>query len=99
MRKNYFANLKKYMKNIYHIEYDSNKLFIGRFNSTYSTGQVILPVFFVFLLRIKSFNEVNPMIKNNQFIKLFSRGTKQPQVDTIRDTLKIIDINGLNQIN
>ena len=39
------------------------------------------------------------MIKNNEFIKLFSHGTKLPQVDAIRDTLKVIDINGLNQIN
>ena len=99
MRKNYFAKLIKYMKNVYHIEHGLNKLSDGRFNPTYSTGQVILPVFFVFLLRIKSFNELNLMIKNNEFIKLFSRGTKQPQVDAIRDTLKLIDINWLNQIN
>jgi len=39
------------------------------------------------------------MIKNNEFSKLFPRGTKLPQVDAIRDTLKVIDINGLKQIN
>jgi hypothetical protein len=76
-----------------------NKLSDGRVNPTFSTGQVILPVLFGFLLRIKSFNELNFMIKNNEFSKLFSRGTKLPQVDTIRDTLKVIDINGLKQIN
>ena len=32
-------------------------------------------------------------------IKLFPRGTKLPQVDAIRDTLKVIDIDGLKQIN
>jgi len=54
--------------------------------------------FLVFCLGYKSFNELNSMAKSNEFIKLFSRGTKQ-QVDAIRDNLKVIDINGLNQIN
>ena len=52
-----------------------------------------------FLLRVKSFNELNLMIKNNEFNKLFTRGIKIPKVDTIRDTLKVIDLKGLKQIN
>jgi hypothetical protein len=99
MRKNYFAKLVRYMKNVYHINRGLNKLSDGRVNPTYSTGQVILPVLFGFLLRIKSFNELNLMIKNHEFSKLFPRGTKLPQVDAIRDTLKVMDINGLKQIN
>ncbi|MDA8441877.1 MAG: hypothetical protein M0Z55_05825, partial [Peptococcaceae bacterium] len=99
MRKNYFGKLVKYMKNVYHLERGLNKLSDGRVNPTYSTGQVILPVLFGFLLRIKSFNELNLMIKNHEFRPLFPRGTKLPQVDAIRDTLKVIDIDGLKQIN
>jgi predicted transposase YbfD/YdcC len=87
------------MKNVYHIEHGLNRLSDGRVNPTYSTGQVILPVLLGFLLRIKSFNELNLMIKSNEFSKLFPRGTKLPQVDAIRDTLKVIDIIGLKQIN
>jgi len=53
-------------------------------NSTYSTGQVLLPVLFLFfLLRIKSFNELDFMIKNHEFSKLFSRGTNCNKVDAI----------------
>ena len=99
MRKNYFGKLVKYMKNVYHLERGLNKLSDGRVNPTYSTGQVILPVLFGFLLRIKSFNELNLMIKNHEFRQLFPRGTKLPQVDAIRDTLKVMDIDGLKQIN
>ncbi|TGE31020.1 hypothetical protein [Desulfosporosinus sp. Sb-LF] len=87
------------MRNVYHVDRRLNKLSDGRVNPTYRTGQVILPVLFGFLLRIKSFNELNLMIKNNEFSKLFPRGTKLPQVDAIRDTLKVIDIDGLKQIN
>jgi len=39
------------------------------------------------------------MIKNNEFSKLFPDGTRLPLVDTIRDTLKVIDIKGLKEIN
>ena len=35
------------------------------------------------MLRIKSFNELNMMIKNHEFSKLVPRGTKLPQVDAI----------------
>ncbi|WP_243450467.1 hypothetical protein [Desulfosporosinus sp. Sb-LF] len=87
------------MKNVYHIDNGLNKLTDGRVNPTYSTGQVVLPVLLGFLLRIKSFNELNLMIKNHEFSKLFPRGTKMPQIDVIRDTLKVIDINGLDKIN
>ena len=52
-----------------------------------------------FLLRIKSFNELNFKIKNHEFSKLLSRGTKLPQIDAIRDTLKVLDLEGLKQVN
>lgn len=87
------------MKNVYHIENGLNKLSDGRANPTYNTTKVITLVLFGFLLRIKSFNELNLMIKNNEFSKLFPRGTRLPLVDTIRDTLKVIDIRGLKEIN
>jgi len=54
MRQNYFVKLVRYMKNVYHVDRGLNKLSDGRVNATYSIGQVILPVLFGFLLRIKS---------------------------------------------
>jgi len=87
------------MKNVYHIENGLNKLSDGRVNPTYKTAQVITLVLLGFLLRVKSFNELNLMIKNNEFKELFRRGTQLPLVDAIRDTLKVINIKGLKQIN
>jgi len=54
------------MKNVYHVERGLNKLFDKRVNPTYSTAQNILPVLFGFLFRVKSFNELNFMIKNHE---------------------------------
>ena len=99
MRNNYFAKLVKYVKNVYHVDRGLNKLSDGRINPTYSTAQVIMPVLFGFLLRIKSFNELIFLIKNHEFSKLVPRGTKLPKVDAIRDTLKVIDLDGLKQVN
>jgi len=48
---------------------------------------------------MKSFNELSLFIKNREFSQLFPRGTKLPQIDAIRDTLKVMDIDGLKQIN
>jgi len=38
------------------------------------------------------------IIKINEFCEVFPKGTNLPQIDAIRDTLKVID-NGLKQIN
>ena len=64
------------MKNVYDIENGINKLSDGRVNPTYETAQVITLVLLGFLLRIKIFNELNLMIKNNEFRELFRRGTQ-----------------------
>lgn len=59
------------MKNVYHIENGPNKLTDLRANTKYDTEQVITLVLLGFLLRIKSFNELSLMIKNNEFSKIF----------------------------
>jgi hypothetical protein len=48
MRKNYFAKLVKYMKNVYHIERGLNKLSDGRVNPTYSGASNFACAFWFF---------------------------------------------------
>ncbi len=98
MRKNYFAKLINYMRNVYHIEHGINKLRDCRINPKYKTSQVILPVLLGFLLRIQSFNELKFLLKENEFRNIFPKKTTQPGIDTIRDTLKVIDLDGLKSI-
>lgn len=98
MRKNYFAKMLKYIKNVYPIEHGLSKLKDGRVNPTHKTSTVISIVLYGFLLRVKSFNELSNMIKNNEFNKLFPRGTKSPRIDTIRDLLKVIDLRDIKQM-
>ncbi|MFT5874319.1 MAG: hypothetical protein ACI8WT_003280, partial [Clostridium sp.] len=95
----YLEKLAKYMKEVYKIERGISKLRDKRRNPFYSTGQVVLPVLFGFMIRIQSFNELNNRIKSNDFRRLVSRKTRVPLIDTIRDTLKVINIKGIEDIN
>ena len=99
MRRNYFIKLIKYIKNVYHIENKINKLKDGRVNPSYKTANVMLPVLFGFLLRIQSLNELNCMLKEKEFKNLFPGGTVLSSIDTIRDTLKSINLDDLANIN
>jgi hypothetical protein len=84
LRKNYFAKIIKYMKKVYNIDRNLERLTDGRKNPTYKTNQVILPVLSGFLLRIRSFNELNNMLKTNEFKDLLPKGIKLPKIDAIR---------------
>lgn len=59
----------------------------------------MLPLVLGLLLRIKSLNELNCMLKENEFKNLIPKGERVPQIYTIRDTLKSMDLKGLEKIN
>ena len=98
MRKNYFAKLMNYMKNVYNIDRLFNKLEDTRVNPKYKTGLTLMPLLLGLLLRIRSINELKFLIQENEFAKAFPRGKALPKIDTIRDTLKVISIDGLKVI-
>jgi hypothetical protein len=98
MRSNYFAKLIKYMKNVYHIERHINKLSDGRKNPKHKTSQIVIPLLLGFMIRIKSLNELKLMLYENEFRNVFPRRTELPQIDTIRDALKVIEVDGLKYI-
>ena len=91
MRKNYFAKLVKYMKNVYNIDRLISQLEDSRVNPKYRTGHTIMPVLLGFVLRIKSINQLKFMIKENEFAKAFSRGKKLPQIDTSQSAHRVIN--------
>lgn len=99
MTKNYLKKFIKYVKKVYHVEDELKALTDRRKNPLYTTGEVILPVLLGFLLRIQSFNEFKYKIRSNDFRNIISRKMKLPQIDTIRDTLTVIDIEGLYKMH
>ncbi len=98
MRNNHFAKLVKYMKDVFGVDKGLSQLKDARVNPKYKTGQVILPLLLGLLLRIESMNELKFMLAENEFRNVSRRGSRLPQIDTIRDTLKVIDLDGLEVI-
>ena len=90
MRKNYFVKLINYMKNVYNIEHGINKLTDARVNPKYKTSQVVFPLLLGFMLRIQSLNELKFMQKENEFKNIFSNKITEPNIDTIRDTVRLL---------
>jgi hypothetical protein len=98
LRRNYFAKIVKYMKNVYKIKQKFKRLTDGRKNPKYKTHLAILPVLLGFILRVRSFNELNNMIKEKEFNNVLPKGLKLPKIDAIRDTLKVVDLSKLREI-
>ena len=97
MRKNYFVKLIKYMKNVCNIEHGINKLTDDRVNPKYKTSQVVFPLLLGFILRIQSLNELKFMQKENEFKNKFSNKITEPNIDTIRDTVRLLKRMDSNQ--
>ena len=50
------------------------------------------------MLRIKSMNELKYMLYENEFMNVISRNMELSQIDAIRDTLKVTEVDGLKYI-
>jgi len=99
LRENYFLKLIKYIKNVYRVDNQMEHVTDNRLNPTYKTSQIISLVLTGFLLRIQSFNQLNFMIKSGEFNNIYSSEGKIPKIDTIRSSLKSINLNALRRIN
>lgn len=95
MKQSYLRKLIQYMRKVFKIEDKLNQLKDTRVNPTYSTSEGILPVLLGCLVRIQSFNELKYRLKSKDFKGVLSRKMKVPQIDTIREVLKKIDLTGL----
>ena len=87
------------MKNVFDIEEQLEQLEDERVNPTYKTEKVVLIILMGFLLRLSSLSEIDRYIQTGEFNNLFPPGTKLPHVDSLRNTMKKIDIEGLRSIN
>jgi len=98
-RDNYFVKLKKYIKNVYHIDKQIEHVSDKRVNPTYKIPQIASVVLMGFLLGVKSFNQMNFMIKTGEFNNIISRKKEIPRIDAVRSSLKSVDLNILRNIN
>jgi len=70
-----------------------------RLKPKYKTSQIISLVLTGFLLRVQSFNRMNYMIKTGEFDNLVSNKKEVPKIDSIRNSLKSVELDILRNIN
>lgn len=99
MRNNYFIKLIKYINNVYHMDKKIEHVTDKRVNLTFKTSQIVTIVLMGFLLRIISFNQLNLMIKTGEFDNIFAARDRMPKIDTIRNSLKSVDLKSLRIMN
>jgi len=99
LKNNYFVKLIKYIKNVYHIDKQIEHITDKRVNPKYKTPQIISVVLTGFLLRVQSFNRMNYMIRTGEFDNLVSNKKEVPKIDSIRISLKSVDLDILRNIN
>jgi len=99
LRNNYFVKLIRYINNTYHIDKQIEHIHDKRVKPTYKTSQILFITLVGFLLRITSFNQLNCKIKSGEFDSLFVGETQIPRIDSIRNSLKTINLSGLRKIN
>jgi len=95
-RKNYLAKFVKYAKKVFNVEHGFGKMKDERVNPKFKTSTVLLVVLIGLSLRVKSLNELNYMIDENEFKNLFQKRAGFPRIDTIRDTIKVTDVKDLH---
>ena len=84
---------------MYHIDRQIEQIADNRLNPTYKTSQIISLVLVGFLLRIRSFNQLNFLIKAGEFNNIYAYEDQIPKIDVIRSSLKSINLNTLRRIN
>jgi len=99
LRQNYFLKLRKYINNVFHIDKQIEHITDNRINPTYKTSQIISLVLTGFLLRTKSFNQLNYMIKTGEFDNMFPSIVGTPKIDAIRNSLKTVNLDSLCKMN
>lgn len=99
MTKNYLQKLLHYLESVYKIGEKIKGLRDDRKNKRIKTSAVALVLLFGFMLKIRSFNQLDDWLENKDFNKLVPRKLKMPRIDAVRDCLKAFDLNSLNKMH
>jgi hypothetical protein len=87
--------LLKYMNMVFHFKDVTKDQRDFRKKQHVKTRVIFTILFWAFILRVKSFNQLEQMIKYGCFKPLFTRKTKMPSIDAISDILTLWDIERL----
>jgi hypothetical protein len=99
MTKNYLQKLFHYIDSVYKMGEKIKSLKDERKNKRIKTSAVALVVLVGFMLKIRSFNQLDNWLENKDFNKLVPRKLRLPRIDAVRDSLKSFDMDSLNKMH
>lgn len=95
MGKGYLRRLLQYLSRVYDISGKINKVKDKRNNPRIPTATICFAVFIGFMLKIRSFNQLDDWLEHKDFRRIVSAKMKLPRIDVIRDSLKVMDVKDL----
>jgi hypothetical protein len=99
MNKNYLRKLIHYVNTVYKVGEKIKGLKDKRENKRIPTSSVAFAVLLGFMLKIRSFNQLDDWLENNDFKKVVSKKMKLPRIDAIRDSLKGFEIETVEKMH
>jgi hypothetical protein len=97
--KEYLKKLLKYISNVYDFSKKIKQLKDERVNAKISTATISFVLFIGFMMKIRSFNQLDDWLEYGDFKKLVPKNMRLPRIDVVRDSLKCIHIKGLEYMH
>jgi len=99
LNKGYLKTLFKYISSVYDIGSKIKSLKDKRNNPKILTSTISFILIMGFMLKIRSFNQLDDWLENKDFKKIVPRKMKLPRIDVIRDSLKNFDLETLDYVH
>jgi len=95
----YLRSLIQYLSSVYDIGSKIKKLRDNRTSPKITTSSIAFTLLIGFMLKIRSFNQLDDWLEHNDFRRIVPRKMKLPRIDAIRDSLKVIEIADIVELH
>jgi len=99
LSKGYLRNLLQYLSSVYNIGEKIKKLSDNITNPKITTSAIAFALLIDFILKIRSFNQLDDWLEHNDFKRIAPQKMRFPRIDAIRDSLKVIEIKGIEALH
>ena len=79
--------------------YNGKKLRDKRTNPKITTSSIAFTLLIGFMLKIRSFNQLDDWLEHNDFRRIVPKKMRLPRIDAIRDSLKLIEITDIEALH
>ena len=99
MNKGYLKNLLHYLSNVYDLGAKIKRLKDKRTNPKITTAAIAFSVILGFMLKIRSFNQLDDYLEYDDFRRLVPKKMRLPRIDAIRDSLKCFCLKSVEVVH